>query len=261
MRLTISGAPCTGKTTLINDFIAQWPMYKLPSNSYRDILKEKNYPHSKLCTQEGQWAILNHMIDEMQKYTKDDFVIFDRCPLDNLMFSLWSFEKNATDIDQKFIDKCIPIVRESLRQLDIIFFTPISRMSPISIEDNGFRETDPNYIAEVDNLFKGMLFQYQHNLEKTVFFPNDDSPAMIEVFGNREQRIQLLKMYLADDGKIIGEDQDTVLNPNNILELEKLVLEQATEAQKEAYYKKQKSMVNDFEKAEKKMKKRGAKYR
>ena len=59
MRIAISGTACQGKSTLIQDFIKEWPSYQREKTDYRDIIKEKNYPHSKNCNKEGQWAILN----------------------------------------------------------------------------------------------------------------------------------------------------------------------------------------------------------
>ena len=195
MRIGISGTIGIGKSTLINDFIRAWPNYKTPDSSYRDLLKEKNYPHSKLCNKEGQWAILNNMIDEMQKYSKDDNVIFDRTPWDCLVFSLWAAEMGTSDIDKPFIDKCIKIVRESMKHLDLIFFVPITAVSPVVIEDNGKRETDPQYIGEIDHIFKALFHEYQHALGKTPFFSAEDCPAIIEIFGKQEERILLIRQY------------------------------------------------------------------
>lgn len=238
MRISVSGTANLGKSTLIKDFLNNWPLYKTPSDDYRKVLKEKNYPHSKKCNKEGQWAIINHMIDEMQKYTKDDKVIFDRCPWDVLVYSLWSCEMDASDIDENFIAGLIPLVKESLKYLDLIFFIPMTKHSPVPIVDDGFRETDPQYIAEIDNIFKALFYEYQHNLGTTPFFASDDSPAIIEIFGDRSQRIALIGQYLDANGNVIGEEQDTILNPNNIEDLERLVLEQMTEKEKEEYRKK-----------------------
>ena len=254
MRISVSGSSCLGKSTLISDFIKNWPNYKTPSEDYRKILKEKNYPHSKKCIKEGQWAIINHMIDEMQKYSKDDKVIFDRCPWDVLVYSLWSCEMGATDIDEKFINQLIPLVKESLKYLDLIFFIPITKHSPIPIVNNGYRETDPQYIAEIDNIFKALFYEYQHSLGKTPFFSADDSPAIIEIFGKPHERILLIEQYLDVNGEVIGEEGDTVLNPNNIEELEKLIMDQMSIDEKEKYLKKQKKLIQDSEKLEKKSK-------
>lgn len=206
MRIAISGTACQGKSTLIKDFLTEWKLYTGESQTYRDILKEKNYPHSKQANKEGQWAILNHMLDEMQKYGKKDKVIFDRCPLDNIIYSLWAFEKNTSDIDKPFIDKCIPLIRESLKFLDIIFFIPITKAAPVEIVDDGIREIDNEYITEIDNIFKTILHSHHIKPGSTPFLPSFDCPAIIEVFGSKQERIHIIKQYLDIDGDLIGDN-------------------------------------------------------
>ncbi|NDB80742.1 hypothetical protein EB155_12855, partial [archaeon] len=88
MRIAISGTACQGKSTLIKDFLEKWPQYTSPEKTYRDIITEKGLKHSSITNQETQWEILNFMIDELQKYSKEDKVIFDRCPLDNIIYSI-----------------------------------------------------------------------------------------------------------------------------------------------------------------------------
>ena len=246
MRIGISGSINVGKTTLVNDFLRAWPNYKTPESTYRDVLKSKNYPHSKNCNKEGQWDILNHMIDEMQKYTKSDNIIFDRNPLDCLVFSLWAAEMGTSDIDKPFIDKIIPIVKESLKNIDLIFFVPITAVSPVEIVDDGKRETDPQYIGEIDHIFKALFHEYQHSLGKTPFFSHEDCPAIIEIFGKPEERILLIRQYLDENGNVYGEEDDTILNPENIDDLERLIAQQVKEDEKEKHIKHQEELIRDF---------------
>ena len=49
MRIAISGTACQGKSTLIEDFIKEWPSYQREKNDYREVIREKNLPHSKQC--------------------------------------------------------------------------------------------------------------------------------------------------------------------------------------------------------------------
>ena len=226
MRIAISGTANQGKTTLIRDFLHNWPTYKTESKTYRELLKEQKLPHSKKATKDGQWKILNLMVDELQKYKKGDKVLFDRCPLDNLVYSLWCCDKKSGKIDEKFITKCIPVVKESLRNLDIIFFLPITKAAPVTLEENGIREVDEVYVKEIDAIFKSMNIQYRHNLGRTPFFPPDDCPAIIEIFGNPVERIQMIKWYLDAEGDLIGGDvssPDNVFNPQNLDEMAKLI--------------------------------------
>lgn len=206
MRLSISGTAAQGKTTLLKDFVKKWSMYETPKETYRSCIKEGN--HSKKTNKETQWSILNYMIDDMQKYSGDDFVIFDRCPMDNLIYSMWSYHKGDTDIDELFVEKCIPVVRESMSLLDIIFYVPITNATSESIEDDGTREADAEYITEVDNLFKAMHRGWMAGDSK--FFPKEDRTAMIEVFGSPEERLSMIGLYLTDEGVQYGEDESLV---------------------------------------------------
>jgi hypothetical protein len=212
MRLAISGTAAQGKTTLLNDFLKNWDMYKTPEVSYRSVLGKN---HSKQTSKETQWAILNHMIDEMEKYSGDDFVIFDRCPLDNIVYTLWSYHKGVGDVDDMFVEKCIPIVKESMKLLDIIFLIPITNVTQDSIEDDGTRETDAEYILEVDNFFKAMYTNWSKEDER--FFPKEDRAALVEIFGSPEERIKMIEFYVDPSGKMFGED-DTLVDTNMLFD-------------------------------------------
>ena len=201
MRIAISGTACQGKTTLIKDFLEQWPNYTTPKKTYRDVIKENNLDHSSKTNKKTQKKILEFMIKEQKKYRGSDNVIFDRCPLDNLVYSMWSTEQSDSDIDDKFVQECIPLVRDSFSNLDIIFFTPISKVAPVELTEDDLRDTDTKVIGEVDNIFKAMHREYMTN-DASVFFVKDDKPGIIEVFGDRRQRIQILKLYIDAEGDI-----------------------------------------------------------
>ena len=205
MRLSISGTAGQGKTTLISDFLEKWDMYTTPKVTYRKLIKGKK--HSKNTNKDTQWKILNHMIDEMQKYSGDDFVVYDRCPLDNLIYSMWCYHKKVSDIDELFIEKCIPVVRESMTMLDIIFYIPLTNVTSDD-KDDDTRETDSEYIGEIDNFFKAMHKNWMNGDVR--FFPKEDRAAMIEIFGTPEERIKMISLYLNDKGGEYGEEESLV---------------------------------------------------
>lgn len=217
MRIAISGTACQGKSTLIKDFLEQWPSYKTPQKTYRDIITDNNLEHSSKTNKKTQWDILNFQIEELSKYRRGENVIFDRCPLDNLVYSLWASEQSDTDIDDTFIQKCIPLVRESFRNLDIIFFTPITQSAPVEVEEDGVRDT--KIIEEIDYLFKAVHRDYQNN-PKTTLFVHDDKPAIIEVFGNRRERIEILKLYIDAEGD--AHEPGNIIDPELMEDIKKL---------------------------------------
>jgi len=207
------GTQCIGKSTFIDDFIKQWPMYKKPSRTYRDFINEQDLNINKEGNEEAQQVILNALVDEVMENKDGEHVIFDRCALDNLVYTLWL--SNQGKVSDKFVKSTIDIARESLVFFDIIFFLPITGYSPVNIVADKNREIDPIYRDEIDVLFKTLMGAYEK--QSRVFFPIENDlgcPAIIEIFGNPEERIQLAKFYVNDNGNFFGEDE-SMLTPED----------------------------------------------
>jgi predicted ATPase len=223
MRIAFSGTANTGKTTLINNFLTVWSQYSTPEKTYRDLITEKNLTHSSSTTTDTQWEILNFMIDQLQSYDKESKVVFDRCPLDNLAYTLWAYEKGIEGFDRKYVDKCITLTKESMRHIDIIF---LLRYDPsIKIEKDGTRDADVTYIQEIDNIFNALFEQYKQNYEADIFFPKDDSPGIIELPTNLQRRVDIISEYITPTGELYG-DEHSLFNPEKLDELEALVKQQ-----------------------------------
>jgi len=223
MRIAISGCQNSGKTTLLTNIRQVWPQYVSPEKTYRDLIKDKQLPHSSLATKETQLDILGFMIEQMSEYKKDSKVVYDRCPIDNLVYTLWCHDKGIDGFDKTFVDQTISLVKESMRSLDIIF---LLRYDPsIKIEDDGLRDTNLEYIKEVDNIFDVLYQQYYHNLESDIFFPKYDSPCIITLPTSGQQRIDIISEYIDANGELPSDEQ-SLFNPNNLDELEVLVQQQ-----------------------------------
>jgi predicted ATPase len=206
MKIAVSGAQCVGKSTYIKDFLKKWPMYTTPDTSYRDLIKEKNLPHSADGNEESQKLILDYLIDQAQKYDKQDNVIFDRCVLDNLAYSSW-LNLNGK-VSDKFLDESRIIIREMMSMFDIVFLIPLTKVSPVNIEDDGLRNADPVFREEMDNIFKVFMQSY-HQGDGRVF-PINDSAPIIEIYGNPEERIMLTSLYVNEEGKHYGEEESLI---------------------------------------------------
>jgi len=206
MKIAISGTHCTGKSTFIRDFIKNWPNYETPKESYRNLIKKKKLPHSKQGTEKGQRLILDALCEQLQKYSKTDNVIFDRCVLDNLAYSSW-LNLNGK-VSDKFLDETRIIVREALKMLDIVFFIPLTPIAPVSFEKDELREEDLIYREEIDNIFK--IFVHSYNQKDGRVFDASDAPPIIEIFGNPQERIKLMEMYLDKEGNAFGEETSLI---------------------------------------------------
>ena len=135
MKIAITGTQCIGKSTFIADFIKKWPMYKVAGSDCSSLIKEKNLKHSQESTEETQDLILNHLVDQALSCSKTDHVVFDRCVLDNLAYTTWLTLQNKISGD--YIKKILPIVQETIKLYDIIFISPITKIAPVKISQNG----------------------------------------------------------------------------------------------------------------------------
>jgi predicted ATPase len=235
MRIAFSGTGNSGKTTLVKSFLYTWDNYITPKKTYRDILIEEDLSHSSETTVETQQKILNFFIEQVQGHEKGDKVVYDRCSIDNIAYTMWCHEKGIEGFDKDFVTSQISLMRESLRFLDIIFLCRFDEKQ--SVEDDGVRDTDVDFIKEVDNIFYSLYRQYTENPEADIFFPKGDSPCIIELPHDGQQRIDLISEYVTTEGEMYGEDVSIF---NDVNELERLVQQQKAalddeEKEKELY--------------------------
>lgn len=224
MRIAFSGAQNTGKTTLLKDFLTCWPQYKTLDKSYRDVIKENNFTHSSKTTQETQRVIRDWMYGEITKNKAGDKIVYDRCLLDNLVYTLWAYRYIPGSIEGKFVDETIDMVKESMRNLDIIFYIPADKCD-FGIVNDEFRDTNIIYRDQIDHIFKGIIDQYKNNFDADVFWPKNDSPGVIEVYGSRQNRLLTIGDYISVDGESYGEEH-SIFNKEQLDLMEQMLKEQ-----------------------------------
>jgi len=215
MRIALIGAHCVGKTTLIEEFLKQWPMYKRPEKTYRDIIKDKNIKLNKDGDKESQKAILNALVDELQlASTSDDkHIIFDRCTIDNMGYTLWHHAKGTDGFTPEFVLTCKDIAALSLKHLDVVFYVPLRKEIPITPREG--RETDEVFREEIDNIFDSIVSSYEKGTG--AFFPSEDCPAVIRLEGPPDMRIPQMKLYIKDSGNFFGEEDGSLIDASKVV--------------------------------------------
>lgn len=215
MRIAVTGTNGIGKSTLIKCLTDNWECYSLPETSYRDSVTDR---YTTVMEEARQQDILDSMLHQLKCYGKDDNVVFDRCPIDNLVYSLHGNVKGT--ISDEFITKCSKTVKESLKMIDLIFFIPITSQDNIDIASNnkGKGDLDATYVTEIDNLFKSVYRQWEN--KESPFVDYEDKPHVIEVFGTPEQRLEMLKLYITESGGMF--ESSAILTPDEIVEMESL---------------------------------------
>lgn len=204
MRVAFSGASNTGKTTLIQACSQIWPMYKLHGESHRDYLKKYASTHSNETTSATQDASLTYFEKTGKQYKAGDNVFLDRCALDTFAYTMWAFDHGKEGIDDEFVHNQIKRVRESIKDLDIIFY--IDKLPALPVED-GFRVSDILYINEIGNIFEAIYQQYLNN-DKYPLFDPDDRPAIIKIESTS------IESRLAEVGLYIDLKTGNLIEPN-----------------------------------------------
>lgn len=208
MRICVSGTKSQGKSTFIKSFLDNWSMYETPAKTYREVLEKEKLPHAQLTNKDTQWKILNCMIDNFQSYSKGDKVIYNGSALDNLAYTMWAYSKELGDIDNEFVKKSVTLVRESMAYIDMILLMPITTVSPMKYKDD--TDEDIEFYEEIDNIFKALKYDWSINEGSKIFDPRD-KPAIIDIFGSEQERVQICKLYIGEDGKLGGGDGEAAL--------------------------------------------------
>jgi len=207
-KIGVIGTQCVGKSTLVDDMIIQWPQLVRPEKSYRDFIKSKKLKINKEGNKKSQETILNFLVDEaMANYGKKKMV-FDRTPIDNLVYSLWLFEKGLGDIDEAFIDKCVKQVREATKFYSVIFYIPLTKENDVLLQMKENRDIDPVYRGEIALLFDGLFKAWESG--KSGFFDADDCPPIIPVYGNPLERIAQISLYINEKCEFFGEEDSLI---------------------------------------------------
>jgi hypothetical protein len=192
MRIAVSGTHSVGKSTLVADIRQQFGEFVHEEEPYRALRDFYPIKFGKESTRYCNGIQCFYNISRVQQYgSSRDHVIFDRCPVDYLAYSIYTAHHRQTDLDTAFVESLVKPVRDSLRFLDVLVFVPVTRKHPIHLEDDGIRLVDKEYRWEVDRHFKRLYRDALYELF------DDKGPRLVEVTGAREERIAQLRPFLA----------------------------------------------------------------
>jgi hypothetical protein len=140
VRIAVSGSHATGKSTLIAAFLARRPEYVYEPEAYETLADDID-----LTSSEGP---------------------FERSPVDYLGYAA-ACRKASPDL-AGFLDDAIPVVRASVRHLDLIILLPASA--------EGRPGEDPRFRRRVDERLRRALIDDDYDL-----FGFPDSPRVVEL--------------------------------------------------------------------------------
>jgi predicted ATPase len=127
MKIAVSGAHRTGKTTLIEELCRVLPTYEAVDEPYY-LLQEEGHEFAEMPSLEDFELQLERSIDCLVDSEKDQ--IFDRCPADIL-----AYLSTHPDSDGFDLERWLPRVRSAMKRLDLIIFVPVEDPDRIIVSD------------------------------------------------------------------------------------------------------------------------------
>lgn len=127
MRIAVSGAHRTGKTTLIEELSRALPAYAVMDEPFH-LLEEEGYEFEALPSVEDFELQLERSLECLADSGKDQ--LFDRCPADLLAYLI-----SHPDSDRYDVKPWLPRVRNAMQGLDLIVLVPIETPDRIRVLD------------------------------------------------------------------------------------------------------------------------------
>ena len=180
MRIAVSGAHRTGKTTLIEELRRSLPTYEAVDEPYR-LLEEEGHEFARMPALEDFELQLGRSIDCVVRSKNDQ--LFDRCPADILAYLVTHRDSAGFDLEP-----WLSRARPAMRRIDLVVFVPVERPDRVMGRD----KREDRLRGRVDEEMREILLEDRWGFEVEV----------LEVAGSvRERADQVLARIRALTGR------------------------------------------------------------
>jgi hypothetical protein len=149
MRIAVAGTHCSGKTTLIDDFVDAHPEYRDEPEPY-DLLRELGEEFPAAPSAEDFLRQLETGLSHWSAFRRGDQVICERSPYDFL-----AYLRALADLgreDAEYFETGLEWVRDTRPLFDLVVYLPLGQPR-IAVPD----DEDPELRATMDTCLHGIL--------------------------------------------------------------------------------------------------------
>lgn len=183
MRIAISGSHCSGKTTLIDEFLRAHPDFSHEPEPYTVLVEDYGEEFSSEPCADDFYRQLEFNVARLRGYPHGDRVIYERCPADYLAYILALKDLNPDDAHDGLIETVLGMVLDAIRNLDLIVFLPLDDADGIEMPDLEF----PKLRAAVDSRLAAIFGDDEFGIVSS------GGATVIEARGSTVQRLQTLE--------------------------------------------------------------------
>ncbi|MEB3197783.1 MAG: ATP-binding protein [Candidatus Sericytochromatia bacterium] len=159
LSVSLTGAPCVGKTTMARALAERFDLPLLPERS-REVAREWGYTPANMPEDlrlPFQWAILDRQVAAEHEHETIGY-ISDRCPVDSLCHFEWFGPQYGWPEEEA--TRYREAVEERVMHYDLLVVIP--PMFPIV--DDGERITDPSFQRGFHAVLSHLVEQWEHRL-------------------------------------------------------------------------------------------------
>ncbi len=183
MRIAVSGTHCTGKTTLIDEFLRAHPDFGHEPEPYTVMVEDYG---EDFCSEPGVddfYRQLEFMVDRLQDSSPGARVIYERSPVDFLAYILALKDLSRDAVAPGRINAAVALVLDAVRNLDLIVFLPLDDAHGMEIQT----EEDPKLRRAADSRLVAIFGDDEFNIVSS------ESVSVVEARGSIGQRLRVIE--------------------------------------------------------------------
>jgi hypothetical protein len=185
VKIAVSGAHWTGKTTLVEELCQILPNYLGLDEPYY-LLQEEGHVFPEMPSLEDFELQLSYSIKQIAN--SDENIIFDRCPADMLAYLI-----AHADYENFDLETWLPKIQNAMTQLDLLVFVPIEQPDLIMCPEGENTELRSRVDDELCDIILGDVWDF--NLE------------VVEVSGSASERVNQVLRYGRFDVMVTKREQ------------------------------------------------------
>jgi predicted ATPase len=180
MRIAVSGTHCTGKSTLIDEFLRTHTDFTHEPEPYTVLVEDFGEQFSEQPSVEDFYRQLEFNIDRLRQHARGERVIYERCPIDFLAY--------IDALDSESTETAVTLVSDTIQDLDLIVYLPLGDNDSADLEYPKLRKA-------VDRRLSAIFREDQYGIVSA----ND--VVVVEASGSTPHRLRILEESMISLGQ------------------------------------------------------------
>ena len=154
MRIALSGAQGTGKTTLIKELKTLLPNYTVYDEVVRNLIKRTGIFINREADDYSQITITNEQVRlASETYFKKENALFDRCIIDSHSFTEYDYKNGTVSKKTYNYSQQMFLMVFKYFPYDLVIYIP----PKIKLIEDGVRDTEVAYRDEINKIMRRQI--------------------------------------------------------------------------------------------------------